>query len=95
MMAVTMDNRKPLLLTLVKGKTARAERGLELTADSAHRSGGMTEHANNAAGRGQDPGYLDGHEIHVVLDCFSVHVSYAVRRTAERLRIRLHFNPPG
>ena len=102
MVAVTMDNRKLPLFTIVKGKTRRAEKGLALTTDSPHKS----SHSSTGWQITETmlqwllflrslPEYADGHEIHVILDCFRVHICEAVRREAARLNIRLHFIPPG
>jgi hypothetical protein len=101
MVAVTMDGRKLPLFIIIQGKTVRCEWGLELDADgpdaSAHSTTGwMTVktmllwlhviRSHRSA---------DGHDIHLILDCYAVHRCDAVRERAETLRIHLHVIRPG
>jgi hypothetical protein len=41
------------------------------------------------------PAYADGHDIHLILDCYAVHRCDATRERAETLRIHLHSIPPS
>ena len=87
------------LFVIAKGKTRRCERGLE----------GLAEHKTDHSDSGWQnmetmmrylnwlrelPQFSTG-ELHLIIDCYSVHKSAVVRDLARTLGIILHFIPPG
>ena len=101
MATVNAAGAKLPLFVIMKGKTLRCERGLDILA------GHKTDHSPSgwqtvetmtsylAWLRGLPQFCPATGELHLIIDCYSVHRSAAIRDLAEKLRITLHFIPPG
>jgi transposase len=97
--SVTASYEKLPLFLIAKGKTQRVEQTQLGDVHQHHgthsASGWTTAETFSEYLTWLRSLYADNDEIHLVLDCFSVHRSREARELADELRIRLHFIPPG
>jgi hypothetical protein len=96
---ITASGKRLPLFILAQGKTERVERSqigdVARNWVSHSLTGWMTQITFEDYLRDLRSYYPDGHDLHLLLDCYSAHRTADVRATAESLNIRLHFIPPG
>jgi hypothetical protein len=102
MAAVTMEGRKLPLFTIVRGKAALAERGLEQDHQGPHASTHSTTGRMIVAAMldwlqflRNLSGFQHGPLIQLTVDGFATHRCDDVLAVADELGIVLHFIPPG
>jgi hypothetical protein len=102
MAVVTMDGSTLPLFTIVQGKTALAERGLDLDPQGPHASTHSPTRWMTVAAMldwleflRNLPEFQHGRTIHLILDGYATHRCDNVLVMADELGVVIHFIPPG
>jgi hypothetical protein len=101
--SVTAASEKLPLFAIAKGKTARAEQnqlGSDVTLTRDHSSSGWStietfRHYLDSLAELYSERIPPGRQLHLILDCYSVHRSKEIKQYARSLGIKLWFIPAG
>ncbi len=96
--SVTANSIKLPLQFIATGKTSHVEHtqlGDIYPHWAAHSESGWTTEDTFKLYLNNLCDHFNGEEIHLILDCYSVHRMEEIKETAANLNIRLHFIPPG
>lgn len=96
--AITADNTRLPLQFIATGKTERVEESQLGDIGyhwSAHSPSGWTTDTTFMQYLDKLSQHYNGEELHVILDCYSVHRTHEVKDFAKALNINLYFIPPG